>query len=140
VRAPLNGDDTDDTSNFRLPTDPTDRRTVLGAQNVVATMHLAPVLIFVWGANVYPKAGPRIEWAYSAVYAAAQNMVVAARALRLGAAFTTFHYVAETEIREILRIPDDRLLGVTMPLGWPARPFGPVTRRPVSEVIHYDTW
>jgi hypothetical protein len=48
--------------------------------------------------------------------------------------------VAETEIREILRIPDDRLLRVTMPLGWPARPFGPVTRRPVSEVIHYDTW
>jgi nitroreductase len=48
--------------------------------------------------------------------------------------------LAETEIREILRIPDDRLLGVTMPLGWPARPFGPVTRRPVSEVIHYDTW
>jgi hypothetical protein len=78
VRAPLNGDGADDTSNFRLPTDPTDRRTVLGAQNVVATMHLAPVLIFVWGANVYPKAGPRIEWAYSAVYAAAQNMVVAA--------------------------------------------------------------
>jgi nitroreductase len=124
----------------QLPPDPTDRRTMLGAQNVVTTMHLAPAIVFVCGANVYPKNAPRIEWAYSAVYAAAQNMLVAARALGLGAAFTTFHFVAEPEVRAILGIPDDRFLGVMMPLGWPARPFGPVTRRPVSEVIRYDHW
>jgi nitroreductase len=139
-RWPLGGGGADELNASHLPTDPTDRRTMLGAQNMVATMHMAPVLIFVCGANIYPRGAPRIEWAYSAVYSAAQNMLVAARALGLGAAFTTFHYVAEAEVREILRIPDDRILGITMPLGWPARPFGPVTRRPISEVIHYEGW
>jgi len=139
-RWPMAGGGDAASSAMKLPTDPTDRRTLLGAQNVVATMHVAPVIIFVCGANVYPKNAPRIEWAYSAVYAAAQNMLVAARALGLGAAFTTFHVMAEPEVREILEIPDDRFLGVMMPLGWPARAFGPVTRRPLSEVLHHDRW
>jgi nitroreductase len=124
----------------QLPSDPTHRRTLLGAQHLLATLHTAPVLIFVCGANRYPEGAPRLEWAYSAVYAAAQNMLVAARALGLGAAFTTFHQLAEAQVRDILRIPEDRILAVTMPLGWPARPFGPVTRRPVVEVIHHDGW
>jgi nitroreductase len=120
--------------------DPTQRRTLMGARNVVTTMHEIPVLIFVCGSNTYPEGDPVLAWAYSAMYAAAQNMIVAARALGLGAAFTTFHQAAESEIRRILRVPDDRLIGVTMPLGWPNRPFGPVTRRPVADVIHRDEW
>ena len=125
---------------WQLHSDAVERRTALGAQNLVATMHTVPVLIFVCAANNYPEQGPIVEWSYSAIYAAAQNMLVAARALGLGAAFTTFHQQAEPEIREILRIPSDRILGVTMPLGWPARPFGPVNRRPVREVTHHDGW
>jgi nitroreductase len=124
----------------RLPEDPTDRRTFLGAENVVDNLHRAPVIIIVCGANVYPPGNPRVEWTHSAVYAAAQNMLVAARALGMGAAFTTFHTLAEAEVRKILQIPEDRFVGVTMPLGWPARPFGPVTRRPVAEVIHREVW
>jgi nitroreductase len=120
--------------------DPTQRRTMMGARNVLTTMDEIPVLIFVCGSNTYPEGAPVLAWAYSAMYAAAQNMIVAARALGLGAAFTTFHQAAEPEIRRILRVPDDRLIGVTMPLGWPARPFGPVTRRPVADVIHRDEW
>lgn len=123
-----------------LPDNPTDRRTVLGAHNVITTLHRVPAIIFVCGADIYPAAAPKIEWAYSAVFAAAQNMIVAARAMGLGAAFTTFHVLAEAEVREILGIPDDRFIGVTMPVGWPARPFGPVTRRPTAEVTHRDHW
>lgn len=124
----------------QFPADPVERRTALGSQNLVDTMHSVPVLIFVCGANNYPAEGPVLEWAYSAIYAAAQNMLVAARALGLGAAFTTLHRQAEVEIREILRIPGDRILGVTMPLGWPARPFGRVDRRPVPDVMHAEGW
>lgn len=124
----------------RLPADPVQRRTAQGAMNLLQTLDTVPALIFVCGANIYPAGQPALEFAYSAIFAAAQNMLVAARALGLGAAFTTFHRGAEPEIRKLLRVPDDRIIGVTMPLGWPARPFGPVTRRPVSEVIHYDGW
>jgi nitroreductase len=122
------------------PLDPTQRRTLQGARNALMTMNEVPVLIFVCGSNTYPEGAPILAWAYSAMYAAAQNMIVAARALGLGAAFTTFHQQAEAEIRQILHVPDDRLIGVTMPLGWPARQFGPVTRKPVSDVIHRDEW
>jgi nitroreductase len=122
------------------PMDPTQRRTLQGARNVMTTMPDIPVLIFVCGSNTYPEGAPVLAWAYSAMYAASQNMLVAARALGLGAAFTTFHQQAEPEIRSLLGIPDDRIIGVTMPLGWPARPFGPVTRRPVAEVLHRDAW
>jgi nitroreductase len=120
--------------------EPTARRTVAGAMNLLATMSEVPVLIFVCGQNSYPPEAPDPTFMYSAVYAAAQNMVVAARALGLGAVYTTFHRFAEPAVRTILAIPDDRFIAVTMPLGWPARPFGPLTRRPIKDVAHYDQW
>ena len=122
-------------------TDLTQRRTLEGARNLIAHFGEVPVLIFICGVNTYPSVdSPDITFMYSAVYAAAQNMVVAARALGLGCAFTTLHRQAEAPIRDLLQIPEDRTLAVTMPLGWPARPFGPVTRRPVEEVLHRDRW
>lgn len=122
------------------PSDPTERRTAQGAKNLLATMHQVPALIFICAEDRYPAGAPVRDFALSAIHAAAQNMLVAARALGLGAAFTTFHRQAEPEIRMILQIPDDRIIGVTMPVGWPARPFGPLTRRPVREVLHFDGW
>jgi nitroreductase len=122
------------------PGNETDRRTLAGARNLAATFGQVPVVIVVCGANIYPAEQPRETFMYSAVYAAAQNLVVAARALGLGAAFTTLHGVAERQFREILGIPDDRFIGVTIPLGWPAGPVGPVTRKPLEEVVHHDRW
>jgi nitroreductase len=123
-----------------LPADPVERRTMLGAQNLIRTLDTAPALIFVCAANLYPTQAPVLEWAYSAMHAAAQNILIAARYLGLGAAFTTLHQQVQPEIREILGIPEDRIIGVTIPIGWPARPFGPVTRRPVQDVVHWDVW
>lgn len=122
------------------PGNETDRRTLVGAKNLAATFAQVPVIIVVCGANIYPPDQPRETFMYSAVFAAAQNLVVAARALGLGAAFTTLHGVAEQQFREILEIPADRFLGVTIPLGWPAGPVGPVSRKPVDEVVHHDRW
>ena len=122
------------------PGNETDRRTLVGAKNLAATFAQVPVIIVVCGANIYPPDQPRETFMYSAVFAAAQNLVVAARALGLGAAFTTLHGVAEQQFREILQIPADRFLGVTIPLGWPAGPVGPVSRKPIEEVVHHDRW
>jgi nitroreductase len=122
------------------PGNETDRRTLVGAKNLGATFAQVPVIIVVCGANIYPPDHPRETFMYSAVFAAAQNLVVAARALGLGAAFTTLHNVAEPQFREILQIPTDRYLGVTIPRGWPAGPVGPVNRKPLEEVVHHDRW
>lgn len=118
----------------------TDRRTLRGASNLAAHFADVPVIIVICAANVYPPHQPSESFMYSAVFAAAQNLIVAARALGLGAAFTTLHSVGEPAFREVLGIPPDRFVGATIPLGWPARPFGPVTRRPLHEVVHQDRW
>jgi nitroreductase len=128
------------TSGWVLPEDPVQRRTHQGARNLITTIGDVPVIIFICGINNYPPGGPEPAYMYSAIYAAGQNLILAARALGLGAAFTTLHRFAEPQIRELLAIPDDRTIGVTIPVGWPARPFGPVTRRPIEEVIHHDRW
>src|SRR4029079_13597633 len=116
------------------------RRTLVGAKNLAGTLAQVPVIILVCGVNIYPANAPREAFMYSAMYAASQNLVVAARALGLGAAFTTLHGVAEPKLREILGITDDRTIGVTIPLGWPAGPVGPVSRKPLDEVVHHDHW
>jgi len=77
---------------------------------------------------------------WSAVYPASQNLILAARGLGLGTTFTTFHMVAEPVVRETLGLPDDVLIGTTLCVGYPDRPFGPVARKPVAEVIHWDGW
>ncbi len=120
--------------------DATARRTREGVQNLVATLADVPVIIFVCGANLYPPDQPDITNMYSAVYAAAQNLIVAARALGLGAAFTTLHRWVEPGLRDLLAIPDDRTMAAMIPMGWPDRPFGPLTRRPLQEVVHHDQW
>lgn len=73
---------------------------------------------------------------YSTIYPAAQNLVVAARSLNNGTAFTTFHGVAEPLIPELLHIPDEVYLCVLIAVGYPQRPFARVRRKPVSDVLH----
>lgn len=120
--------------------DPSLQRTAMGTRHLVANLAQVPAIIVVTGTLVYPPNRPRERYTYSAMYAAAQNLLVAARSLGLGATFTTLHEVAEPRFRETLGIPDDRLIGVTVPIGWPARPFGPVKRKPLDAVIHRDRW
>jgi nitroreductase len=120
--------------------DPTTRRTFTGGLHLIEHLADVPVIVFICGTHLQPKDSRRTDPMYSAVFAAAQNLLVAARAVGLGAAFTTLHERVEPEVRELLGIPDERFLGVTMPLGWPARAFGPVTRRPLADVVHHDHW
>ena len=122
------------------PEDPTQRRMLQGVVHLVEHLGEAPVLIFLCGHNVYPPNAPQEHMMYSAVFAAAQNLMVAARGLGLGAAYTTFQLGCEEEIKGRLGIPPATKICVTIPVGWPGRLSGPVTRRPVEEVVHYDRW
>lgn len=122
------------------PEDPTQRRIFQGVRHLVDHLADAPVLVFVCGNDVYPPEAPREHLMYSAVFGAAQNLMVAARALGLGAAYTTFHFTSEPEIKARLGIPETTRICVTIPLGWPDRPFGRLTRKPLIDVVHYDHW
>jgi nitroreductase len=77
---------------------------------------------------------------YSTIYPAAQNLVVAARSMNIGTAFTTFHQVAGDVIREALRIPDDVHMCVFVAVGYPDRQFTKIRRKPVADVLHWNGW
>lgn len=74
------------------------------------------------------------------VYPGVQNLLLAARAHGLAAALTTWHLFFETEFKKVLGIPRGVKTFALIPVGWPRGNFGPVRRRPTSEVIHWDSW
>ena len=69
-----------------------------------------------------------------------QNLLLAARALGLAANLTTWHLMAEGEIKRVLGIPRSVHTYALIPIGWPLGKFGPVRRRPVDQMIHRDRW
>ncbi len=76
----------------------------------------------------------------SSIYPAVQNIILACRALGLGTTITTNHIRCEDAVRALLRLPDDVDSFAMMPIGWPMDRFGPLSRRPLSEVVHADGW
>ena len=113
---------------------------IAGAIHLTETLNEVPAIIFVCGPVAYPPNAPMEQFVWSALYPAAQNLIVAARSLGLGTTFTTFHMFIESDLRELLGIPTEIKLGVMIPIGWPQNDFVKVKRQPISKVIHWDKW
>lgn len=111
-----------------------------GAEHLAEHFAEVPAWVLGCARRIYPPQAPRAEFMYSTIYPAAQNLVVAARAMNLGTAFTTFQWVMEDLLRETLTIPDDVYLCVLIAVGYPDRPFSKVRRRPLDEVLHWNGW
>ena len=105
-----------------------------------------PVLLLVCGERDWPFKVPeeeRIGLAppnFGATYPCTQNILLACRALGLGAALTTMHQVFEEELHAYFEIPDEFGVVVTMPIGYPVGKFGPVRRIPAEEKTFFNTW
>lgn len=69
-----------------------------------------------------------------------QNLLLAARAMKLGAAPTTLALRNQEAVREALKLPDTMAALCLIPVGYPLGKFGPVSRKPVSEIMRFDTW
>ena len=76
----------------------------------------------------------------ASVYPACQNLLLAARTLGYGGVITAWHTTVESELRELLSIPDDYEIAATIPIGKPQGNHGPVRRRPLSELVFDDGW
>jgi nitroreductase len=76
----------------------------------------------------------------ASIYPAAQNLMLAARALGIGSCLTTIHKYRDAQVKELLGIPADVETAALIPLGYPLGKFGRPPRRPVSEVVHADRW
>jgi nitroreductase len=76
----------------------------------------------------------------ASIYPAVQNIILACRAFGLGTLITTNHIRCEDEVKALLCLPSDVSTYALMPVGYPQGKFGPLTRRPVSEVAYADHW
>jgi len=105
-----------------------------------------PILLIVCGLRDWPFKVPQAERVglappnFGAVYPCVQNILLACRAVGLGAALTTMHQVFEDELIERFKIPVEYGVVVTMPIGYPLGRFGPVARRPAEQVTYFDRW
>ena len=122
-------------------TDGPDRRRMFnGAAALMEAFSFIPVVIVVAGRVI--DWGPPFdarETLHSALFSASQNLLVAARAHGLGAAFTTLHLHVEVPC-EVTGLPDDLVIATTIPVGHPRRGVGPVRRKPVADVLHWDRY
>ncbi|MHB8511665.1 MAG: nitroreductase family protein [Actinomycetota bacterium] len=75
---------------------------------------------------------------YGSIYPSAQNLLLAARAMGLGASLITLPLWSVTAARSILHLPLSVTPCCIIPLGWPCGNYGPTTRKPVGEVTHLD--
>jgi nitroreductase len=76
----------------------------------------------------------------ASIYPAVQNILLAARALGLGATLTTLYLAFEKEVEAALGLPADVHSYALLPIGYPRGRFGPVRRVPLADVVYEDQW
>jgi nitroreductase len=74
------------------------------------------------------------------IYPAMENFLLAARASGLGAVVTGWHVTGEQSLREGLGVPPEWELASLVVVGWPKGQHGPVRRKPVRDVVAFDSW
>ncbi|HCU89457.1 MAG TPA: hypothetical protein DGR97_05925 [Gammaproteobacteria bacterium] len=133
-----------------MVTDPNDRSPT--ARNVRTALALGkrlkdvPVLLFICGKRDWPMGVPAAKRrglappSYGSVFPCVQNILLGCRAKGLGASLTTMHQVFEAELCEKLQIPDTYGIVAVLPIGYPEGNFGPVTRKPSTDLTYLDLW
>ena len=119
--------------------DATQRRMIRGAVNLFGNFAAAPVLIIPCLVAAQSPA-PEGLLAGSSIYPSIQNLMLAARAEGLGTVLTTPQDGIMETLRSEIGIPEEATPVAIIPMGWPDVNFGPVTRRPLEEFLHWERW
>jgi len=77
---------------------------------------------------------------YGSVYPAVQNLLLACRAVGLGASLQTLPIWSIRGTRKILGLPREINPVCIIPIGWAKGRYGPTTRPPIGEVLHVDRY
>ena len=107
----------------------------LAVEYLTDHFHEAPVWIVccLKGGDTLPS-----RMAGASIYPAVQNILLACRALGLGANLTTRHLIFTEETEKALEIPDGWLSYAIIPIGYPMGNFGPVGRGDLNEFVSLD--
>ena len=110
------------------------RRNQESASYLADHLHEAPVHLIVAGWK--RRGDPQLQ----ALYPAIQNVLLACRAVGLGACLTNLHLAYGDEIDAFLGLPPDRPSCALVPMGWPAIPYKRPLRRPIEECLFFDRY
>jgi nitroreductase len=77
---------------------------------------------------------------FGSIYPAVQNLLLAARAVDLGAALITIPLWNVSAVRRLLALPRNITPCALIPLGWPLGHYGPTTRKPIQELVSFDRY
>lgn len=112
------------------------QRMMAARDHLTEHFHEAPVLIV---CCLTGDSGSGVG-AGASIYPAVQNMLLAARALGLGATLTNRHLLYEKEVDQILGLPKEARTFAIIPIGYPLGNFGPLSRAPLEQVTFLDRW
>lgn len=117
----------------RHPDFPEAARRMQGAAiHLAEHLHEAPVHLFVAG---WTRRGqPQLQ----ALMPAVQNVLLACRAVGLGASLTTLHTGFGRELDAWLGLPENAPTCALLPIGWPRGRYGRPPRRPVDECLFFE--
>jgi nitroreductase len=108
------------------------RRTLDAALHLADHLHEVPVHLFVAG---WTRRGqPQLQ----ALFPAIQNILLACRAVGLGASVTTVHTAFGEEVDQWLGLPAKAPTCALLPIGWPRGRYSRPQRRPVDTCLFYE--
>ena len=110
------------------------RRNMNAALHLAEHLHEAPVLLFIAG---WKRGG---ETQLQALFSCAQNVLLACRAVGLGASFTTLHRAFGKECDQMLGLPENIPSAVMLPIGWPLGKHGVPPREPVDGKLFFNAF
>lgn len=108
------------------------RRNMNAAIYLAEHLHEAPVHLFVAG---WTRRG---EPQSQALFPAIQNILLACRAVGLGASLTTAHRAHGEEIDRYIGLSEKTPSSALIPIGWPRGKYGTPTRRPIDDAFFVD--
>ncbi|MET0387107.1 MAG: nitroreductase family protein [Polyangiales bacterium] len=108
------------------------RKIMRAAVYLAEHLHEAPVHLFVAG---WKRRGQEQS---QALFPCIQNILLACRAVGLGASPTTVHRVFGREIDELLGLPENIPTAALLPIGWPKGRYGRPDRASVDERLFVD--
>lgn len=110
------------------------RRNMQAALHLADHLHEAPVHLFVAG---WSRGGKEQS---QALFPAVQNILLACRAVGLGASLTTVHRAFAKEIDSWLGLSEKQPTCALIPIGWPLGKFGRPPRRSVDESLSFERY
>ncbi len=108
------------------------RRNLRAALHLADHLHEAPVHLLVAGWS--RRGDPQLQ----ALFPAIQNVLLACRAVGLGASLTTLHRAFGAEIDAWLGLPENCPTCALIPIGWPRGRYGRPPRRSVDDCLFFE--